>query len=68
MGRLIVRYDLRWNANTNLRGIQLHFEGGGTAEVPVDSPEEFIAVAAILSRSPVFLLPDGTIVYNSDRG
>ena len=65
MGRLIVRYDLRWNANTNLRAIRLHLEGGGTAEVPVDSPEEFIAVAAILNKSPVFLLPDGTIIYNT---
>lgn len=65
MPRLIIRYDLRWNANTNAGAIFLQLQGGQSQQVPIQTAEEFIAVSSILSRSPVFLLPDGTIEYKT---
>ena len=64
--QLIMRYSLKWNANSNAYEIWLQLQNGATHKVPVNSVEEFIAISTILRNSPSFLHPDGTIEYRSN--
>lgn len=64
--QLIMRYSLKWNANSNAYEIWLQLQNGATHKVPVNSGEEFIAISTILRNSPSFLHPDGTIEYRSN--
>jgi hypothetical protein len=56
--RRIASYSLRWNPKVNQGVILIQLEDGVTSQTPVNSVEEFIAVALILSKPPVVLHDD----------
>jgi len=49
----IAKYKLGWQAVTNQMRIDVEFVDGKLDTVPVNSPEEFIAVALLLTKAPV---------------
>jgi len=65
MPKAVTNFDLRCKPSTNEYAIYVKFGDGSSSKVPVNSPEEFIAVALILDHSPVTLQDDGTLEYRS---
>ena len=59
---VITKYSLGWKPETNQRKITLRLADYRRIEVPVDSVEEFLAIAAVLNQSPVYYYPDGSII------
>jgi hypothetical protein len=49
----VTHYQLEWLPKGNRGRIKIKSDAGEAVEVPVDSVEEFIAVALILSKAPV---------------
>ena len=66
-GRRIQGYGLRWNPKQRQGNVALDIGGGPQADVniPVNSPEELAALAAVLNKPPVYLQQDGSI--STDR-
>jgi hypothetical protein len=65
MPKQITNYDLEYSPAKNQGTIFVKFSDGTSAKVPLNSPEEFIAVALVLSHSPVILRDDGFLEYKS---
>lgn len=63
--KLILRHAIRWNATTNVGAINLQLQDGQNYQVPIQNAEEFLIVSSILSRSPTFLLEDGSLEYRT---
>lgn len=61
----VTNYSLQWNPKTNKGAIFVKYSDGTNTKLAVNSAEEFLAVALVLSNSPVTEQPDGTLVYTS---
>jgi len=61
----VLKYRLAYNPKDGLNHgtIEVLVEGGtAPLVVPIDSPAEYVIVAALLGKSELFLLADGTLV------
>lgn len=63
MPKLVTNYALEWKPAANQYAIWVKFDDGTSHQVPIHSVEDFIAIAQILSRSPVNFNDDGTLEY-----
>jgi len=59
--RPIHSYTLQWNIKSKASRIVLNLGDNKPFVLPLNSPEEFLAVSVVLNESPVYLYPDGTI-------
>lgn len=70
---LITQYRLAWNPDKlphnnfapNTGAIDVVLENGANQRVPIDSPQEFIIVALMLSKQPCRL--DNGLIYTDPR-
>ena len=65
MPKTVTNYDIQGKPATNQYAVWTKFSDGSSQQVPVNSPEEFIAVTLLLQHSPVVLRDDGTLEYKS---
>lgn len=57
----ITNFVLSFKPQTNQFLIQAQVQGSALQPLPVNSIEEFIAVALVLNRGNAVVLPDGTL-------
>ncbi len=61
-GKKITNYALFWNPFTNKEGrVVIVLDDGTRKDLPVETQAEFLALAAILNQSSVYMRDDGLI-------
>ncbi len=63
----ITTYELDWNTKTHTGAIRAQFDDGPVEFAPVETAEEWIALALILSKAPVSYDPTTGIVTTGPR-
>ena len=58
----IIHYRAFWHPGENTFGIEVTVQGHQPVNLPINSPEEFIAVLAVLNGPSPVMTPQGHIV------
>jgi len=64
----IIAYTLGWYPGSNRAHCEIRLADGKPRPVPVESPAELAALAAVLDRGPAYLEDDGRIVRETEVG
>ena len=58
----ITNFRAFWHPGMNAFGIEVRLQGGQTLKLPINSPEEFTAVLAVLNGPAPAMTPQGYVV------